>query len=403
MSTTIILGDVHLGKGTSIGKVGIGANLNSRIVDQMNLLDWVLDRAVEHAANQIIITGDIFEEPNPPTYLITLFIGWLMRCQANEITTHIVVGNHDVLRNGTTYYSPLDIITESNIENVYVYKHTDTIFVGNHAYTLLPFRDRKSFNSASNVEALDLVKGLLQYELAGIPATYTKILIGHFAIEGSIPVGDEIDDMTNELFCPVSMFEKYDYVWMGHVHKPQVMCHGSATEPYVAHIGSMDLSNFGESDHEKHIIVIDQDTDKLFIKEKLPTRRLKKIVVTIPKDTDNTTDYLIKELDKLDDFEKSIVKLEISLASSDLKSIDKKKISKLLAEKGVYSIANFSESKKINVVKKDVNNTIDNSFDVASAIKKFAELHVDIKMRDKYMNVASAIFSKYKSSLKDRE
>lgn len=400
MSTTIILGDVHLGKGTSIGKAGIGANLNSRIVDQMNLLDWVLDRASEHSANEIIITGDIFEEPNPSANLITLFISWLMKCQAHEINVHIIVGNHDILRSGSTYYSPLDIITESNIENVYVYKHADTVFVGNFAYTLIPFRDRKSFNSESNADALSMVKEMLAYELAGIPISYKKILIGHLAIEGSIPVGDEIDDMTNELFCPVSMFAGYDYVWMGHVHKPQVM----SSNPYVAHIGSMDLSNFGESDHEKHIVVIDQDSDKAFFKEKIPTRKLKKISITIPKDTEDTTDYLIKELEKMDDdFEKSIVKLDIALASSDMKSIDKKKISKLLSEKGVYNIANFSESKKINVVKKDANNTIDNSFDVAAAIKKYGELHVNIKIRDKYMQVASEIFNDYKAALKDKE
>jgi len=400
MSTTIILGDVHLGKGTSIGKVGIGANLNSRIIDQMNLLDWVLDRASEHSANEIIITGDIFEEPNPPANLITLFISWLMKCQAHDLNVHIIIGNHDILRCGNTYYSPLDIITESDIENVYVYKHADTLFVGNFAYTLLPFRDRKSFGSESNTDALTMVKEVLSYELAGIPATYKKILIGHFAIEGSIPVGDEIDDMTNELFCPVSMFAGYDYVWMGHVHKPQVM----KSKPYVAHIGSMDLSNFGESDQGKHIIIIDQESDKIWFKETLPTRKLKKISITIPKDTEDTTDFLIKELEKMDDdFEKSIVKLEISLASSDLKSIDKKKVAKLLATKGVYNIATFSESKKMNVVKKDANNTIDNSFDVGSAIKKFGELHVNIKIRDKYMQVANEIFGDYKAALKDKE
>lgn len=401
MSTSIILGDIHLGKGTSIGKVGIGSNLNSRIVDQMNLLDWVLDRASEHSANSIIITGDIFEEPNPQANLITLFIGWLMKCQAHEISVHIIIGNHDILRNGSTYYSPLDIITESDIENIYVYKNTDTIFIDNFAYTFLPFRDRKSFNSESNADALLLVKEVLSYELAGIPSTYTKILIGHFAIEGSIPVGDEIDDMTNELFCPVSMFVGYDYTWMGHVHKPQVM----QKNPYVAHIGSMDISNFGESDQEKHIIVIDQNSNKIFTKEPIPTRKLKKVAITIPKDTEDTTGFLIKELEKINDFRRSIVRLEVSLAAPELKSVDKKKISKLLADKGVYNISAFSESKKINLVKKnkDSKNTIDNSFDATAAIKKYSELHVEEKLRSKFLEISLGILNTYKASLKDKE
>ena len=72
MPRIIILGDVHLGKGINIGKIGVGAKLNSRIVDQFNLLNWVLDRAIYNLINTIIITGDIFDDPKPPISLISL-------------------------------------------------------------------------------------------------------------------------------------------------------------------------------------------------------------------------------------------------------------------------------------------------------------------------------------------
>ncbi|MDR9826287.1 hypothetical protein RCJ22_11765, partial [Vibrio sp. FNV 38] len=143
------------------------------------------------------------------------------------------------------------------------------------------------------------------YELASIPLTYKKILVGHLAIEGSIPVGDEIDDMANELFCPLDMFNGYDYVWMGHVHKPQVM---KKTNPRIEHVGSMDLSNFGETDQKKYIVIVDCFShDKDFEIEYLPTRPLKKLTVTVPKDTEDTTAYVLDELKKLDgDFNRSI-------------------------------------------------------------------------------------------------
>lgn len=230
MSQAIILGDVHLGKSMAIGKVGLGSALNSRIADQLNLLDWTLDQAIEHNADHIIITGDIFEEPKPSPLLITLFIAWLKKCQAHEVYVHIIMGNHDILRSGNVYTSPLDIISEVELENVNIYKNINSICIDSTAFTFLPFRDRKSFNVNSNTQAIKLLQESLVYELAGIPATYKKILVGHLAIEGSIPVGDEIDDLTNELFCPVNMFTGYDYVWMGHVHKPQVM----SKTPYIA-------------------------------------------------------------------------------------------------------------------------------------------------------------------------
>src|SRR5579863_6576450 len=127
MTTAIILGDVHLGKGTNIGKFGVGATLNSRIVDQLNLLDWTLDKAVEHHAEHIIITGDVFEEPKPHPSLIAMFVSWLKKCQVYDISVHIIVGNHDILRNGFSYTSPLDIITEADLDKIHIYKDINTI------------------------------------------------------------------------------------------------------------------------------------------------------------------------------------------------------------------------------------------------------------------------------------
>jgi hypothetical protein len=60
MSFAIILGDIHLGKNLSIGKTGLGSNLNSRLVDQTNLLDWVLEKAHDIFCENIIITRRYF-------------------------------------------------------------------------------------------------------------------------------------------------------------------------------------------------------------------------------------------------------------------------------------------------------------------------------------------------------
>jgi DNA repair protein SbcD/Mre11 len=263
----IILGDSHIGKGATIGRLAIGAALNSRIVDQVNLLDWTLEQAVLRGVRTIIITGDVFEEPKPPPSLITLFVSWLKRCNANGVYVHIIVGNHDILRTGNFYTSPLDIIAECQLDNVSIYKDISTIFMGDTAFTFLPFRDRKSFSVESNAEALELLANNLSYEVASIPSIYQKILVGHLAIEGSIPVGDEIDDLINELFCPIELLKSYDYVWMGHVHKPQVL----NNNPHIAHIGSMDISNYGETDHQKYLICYDLE-EKSFQQIVLPTR-----------------------------------------------------------------------------------------------------------------------------------
>ena len=398
MTTAIILGDPHLGRSTTLGKAGVGATLNSRIVDQLNLLDWTLDRAVEHQSEHIIITGDVFEDPKPHPGLIAMFVSWLKKCQVHDVDVHIIVGNHDVLRSGFVYTSPLDIISEADMERIHIYKDINTIIIGTSAFTLVPVRDRKSFGVNSNAEAIAMVRDSLIYELASIPTTYRKVLIGHLAIEGSIPIGDEIDDLTNELFCPLDMFQGYDYVWMGHVHKPQVM---RKKNPYIAHIGSMDISNFGETDHKKHIVVFNCAEENGWETEYLPTRPLQKISISVPKDTTDTTAYVLEQIKKAGVQDKAIVRVEIALTTPELKSVNKTVIDKYLTTNGAFNVNGISESKKINLIKKDNNNTIDTKMDVTSAIKTYAQTYIEESVRSAFIELSMSIYNTYKAEGKE--
>lgn len=397
MSLAIILGDVHLGKAQSIGKTSVGANINTKLSDQLNLLNWTLEQAVDNHASNIIITGDVFEDPKPHPTVITSFIAWLKKCQAYNVAVHIVAGNHDVFRSGFVYSSPLDIILEADLENIFIYKDINTICIGLTSFTLMPFRDRKSFGVSSNSEALKILQDSITYELASIPATYNKVVIGHLAIEGSIPIGDEIDDTTNELFCSTDMFNGYDYVWMGHVHKPQVL----KKKPHIAHIGSMDVSNFGETDHKKIIVLFDCDSGS-FSTNQLPTRNLKKITINIPKETADSTAYVISEIEKhKDTLNKSVVKVDISISDVETKSIDKSKIEKILSEYGAFNIAGISESKKINVLKKDSEKNIDTKMDIVSAIKMYSSVYIEEDNREQFSSLALDIYNAYKSEVKE--
>jgi exonuclease SbcD len=394
----LILGDPHIGKGTQIGKVGIGGNVNSRILDQINLLDWVLDYSVDNHIEQIIITGDVFEEPRPAPNLITLFISWLKRCQAHDIYVHIIRGNHDIVRAGNIYTSPLDVISEIDFENVSVYKEINTIILETTAFTMVPFRDRKSYNVASNAQALSLLNDSLAYEIAGIPLFYKKVLVGHLALEGSIPVGDEIDDLSNELFCPLSMFKEYDYTWLGHVHKPQVL----SKTPHIAHIGSMDISNFGETDHKKYVVILDTNANnKSFEIQNLPTRPLKKLTIEVPEDVIDSHKYVSDYIESLSDLDKSIVKVDIQISNIQSKNTNKQQIEKLLSDKGVFSISQISESRKAVSVKKDENKTkIHSQLDVNNAIKTYGELFVPKESQDIYLDLALSILKEFKMDAK---
>jgi DNA repair exonuclease SbcCD nuclease subunit len=385
----IILGDPHIGGGVANGKLAIGAALNSRVVDQINLLDYTLDQAVLRGVETIIITGDVFEEPKPAPSLITLFISWLKRCAANDVYVHIIVGNHDILRTGNFYTSPLDIISECQLDNVSVHKEINTVFMGTTAFTFLPFRDRKSFGVESNAEALILLANNISYEVASIPSIYQKILIGHLAIEGSLPVGDEIDDLTNELFCPLELLRSYDYVWMGHIHKPQTLNHN----PHIAHIGSMDISNYGETDQQKYLICYDLEK-KNFERIVLPTRPLYKISISVPKETKDTTRYVLEQIAiQHSSLAKAIVRVEIHLASHDLPPANRVEIEQYLYDLGAFNVSAISESKKLAPIKKDAETgSISPAMDVSAAIRLWAETQLDPENQAKFIETAISIY-----------
>ena len=55
MENVIIVPDLHIGKGTSIGKDPIGVGLNSRVEDQITNLNWVLNSAKNNEAKHIFL------------------------------------------------------------------------------------------------------------------------------------------------------------------------------------------------------------------------------------------------------------------------------------------------------------------------------------------------------------
>jgi DNA repair exonuclease SbcCD nuclease subunit len=387
MAATLILPDLHIGKGTSIGKPGIGAGLNSRILDQINLLDWAFEQAIEFLVGRIILTGDVFEDAKPHPTIISLFVAWCKKCIDNNIELHIVVGNHDIIRNGSMVSSAFDIITAFEMENVYIHKNINTLYYDDVSFTLIPYRDRRSSNTLSNTEALKALIDKLPYELAMTSLYGPKVVVGHLAIEGSLFVGDEISDMGNELFCPLDMFRQFDFTWMGHIHKPQVL----SKAPYISHIGSMDLSDFGETDHTKVVVIFDPKKEEPYKYLEVPTRPLKQVSVSIPKNITDTTKYAIGEIAKYNDYSRAIVSAAITLESPDLPSIDRNEVQKSIMNLGAFHIARISETKKVSLIKKIENENIDSDVNEATAIQMYARANIEKEQQSDFIDLATSI------------
>ncbi len=373
----LILGDCHLGKGAHLTSA-LGQASSPRIHDQEKLLLYTLETAESLGVTDLILTGDIFEEPHPHQSLLLLFLKWLRLVSQKHINVHIIRGNHCVFRSGQHYSSPLDLVVEAGIKRVHVYQDMETIFVGERGITLMPFRDRKSLLAKTKEEALLILEAQLAYQLANIPSSYKKILVGHMALEGSMFI-DEIDDVTNEIMCPISLFSGYDYVWMGHVHTPQII----SVTPYLAHVGSMDQSNFSEQ--EEKIIV---HFDKVHRNLVLPTRKMKAFSFIVPQGED-PTDFVLASLEK-EDLAKCIIRVEVNSPSESV-PLKKAKVTSFLASKNVFSIEGIRESRKTVLIKKELNKKLDTKIEVPEAIVEFANKNVNEEIRSAFIELSKSI------------
>ncbi len=226
-------------------------------------------------------------------------------------------------------------------------------------------------NVETNAEALNIIENKLVYELASIPSIYDKVLIGHYALEGAIFMG-ETDSLLNELICSLKMFAGYDYVWMGHVHTPSIF----SRNPHIAHIGSLDISNWGESSHTKILILFDSELENKFETINVPSRPLRKIQISVPEDRESTQTVIeqIKLFNENYSINNALVRIEITLNGAETLNIVKKEVEDYIYSLGAFYIAYFSETRNINVVPIEKKDLVDNTVDAKSAIKLYANI-----------------------------
>ncbi len=326
--------DIHLGN-KSFGKDSVG-ELNSRIVEQLNLLTFIENVAKENKVDKLIFLGDIFDYPFPDFRLINSFTKWILSIE-NQYSIDIIVGNHDFIRSGNKLMTALDIFDVINNTSVKLFKSgISSAKFDNFDIIYVPYTDRNQLNSKTNSEAIDFIK----QKLLDLKSDNKKTLVyGHMSIEGSFYAG-EISDEKNEVFIPKQfLIDNFDYVCFGHIHNFQKI---NATPP-VFHLGSLNKHHF--DDNDKWLALHDTDTNQSEM-IKVPCRNMIDIKIDIPEDVLNTDEYVSDYIEAIkDNFNDAIVRVKIKLNSVEQKQIDRKFITNVLENKNIFSIAGITEQK----------------------------------------------------------
>jgi DNA repair protein SbcD/Mre11 len=235
--------------------------------------EWLIQTIKERKIDVLLISGDVFDLSNPPTEARALYYWFLRKMIEQKCKIIITGGNHD---SASMLNAPKDILAmldvaviggaTANIED-------EIIDLGEVIICAVPYlrdMDIRQAVQAENVqERIDAIrKGIKNHydALASIcHERYKKVPIiamGHLHARGSVVSDSErqIQQIGNlEAFGEADFSETFDYVALGHIHRPQRV----GGKEHIRYSGSPIALSFSEKDDLKIVIELEISSGKI--------------------------------------------------------------------------------------------------------------------------------------------
>lgn len=344
--------DIHIGM-ENYGRIDPETGLNQRVLDFVARLKEIVDYAIEHRADVVIFAGDAFKTRDPnPTYQ-RAFGRQIMRLSRENITTVLLVGNHDmpVMEQRA---SSVDIFAVLDVPNVIVGRREEVHRIET-AHGLLqvatvpwPQRNRLLRDETyrgMNVEQLDqeLEKTLadeLRRLADEIDPSQPAILTGHFTLSGAVYGSERNVMLGHDTVFKLSTLnpEAWDYVAMGHIHKHQDVNRGGY--PGIVYSGSLERIDFGEEHEPKGFCWVEAmrgHTRWQFVP--VEVRRFVSIYADATEDGDHPTDAVLRAIER-HDVKNAIVRVRVKLLPHQEALLRMRQIEEALAD--AYLIGGIS-------------------------------------------------------------
>lgn len=249
--------DLHIGK--YIGTYDLKE-------DTEYVLNQVVDTAIRERVEVVLISGDIFDRPNPSEEAIKMYVSFLKKLLDKNIKVIAISGNHD---SGIRLSAYKDILGKGYFVegefNSPMRKVSLNDEYGPVNFYMLPFFT--PFIVKSN---LKLEKGLENYDLAmdeiikreNIDTSQRNIILAHQFVAGFKFGGSEEDfsysngdekNVAGVGIISLDKFQNFDYVALGHIHKPQKI-----SRETIRYSGSLLKYKTSEIDGpDKSVMIID--------------------------------------------------------------------------------------------------------------------------------------------------
>ncbi len=300
-------------------------------------LDWLIKTLIDQKIDVLLIAGDIFDTPTPPHQALETFYNFLHRISVETKTeTMIIAGNHD---SGLLLEAPAKILSPHRVKvwgKLSENPADHWCQIGNIDLCAIPFF--RSYELLPQGEG-DALVALTKYLTK--PRKVPQILMLHhlagvFEAAGS----EQVISLSGVDSIPSEVLKGFDYVALGHIHKPQKI------GPQSYYSGSPIPLRFSET--LKKSVVMIEENEGLLKAETYPIPVFRNLFSV----KTNETSYR-EDLSKLTNIGllKPMVEVQIELSNpkiglvDEIKAILDKKEMELLSYMPIYEIGEKKERK----------------------------------------------------------
>jgi DNA repair protein SbcD/Mre11 len=223
-------------------------------------LDWLVKLIQTEEIDVLLLAGDVFDTPTPPHQSLEMFYGFLHRLSIEtKAHTYIIAGNHD---SGLLIEAPRELLKSHRVKvwgklSPHPSDHWITLSANGQSAHLcaIPFFRSHEILPQGEGDALEAFSRYLQFSSKGPHLLMLHHLAGMFEAAGS----EQVISLSGVDSIPAELLNKFDYVALGHIHKPQRI----ASQSYYS--GSPLPLRFSET-VQKTLNLIEFENDKMQVR-----------------------------------------------------------------------------------------------------------------------------------------
>jgi exonuclease SbcD len=278
-----------------LGRILHGVHLTD---DQAHALDQVITLLGDLQPDAVVLAGDVFDRAVPPAEAVRLFADTARRIVVDLGLPFIVIaGNHD---DPVRLAAHDALLREQGLHIVGPCvdppPHVD---VGDTRFHAIPFADVPVMRQVCGDEAItdhaEAIGRLL--DSCDHDPTRANVAIAHTVVAGAEACDSERDlHIGGSGSVPTDRFDRFDYVALGHLHRPQACGHDR-----LRYSGSLLKYSISEAGHRKGVGLVDVAPGRPASYQHLPIRprRDVRVIRTTPEalpTLPTTDDYVHVEL-----------------------------------------------------------------------------------------------------------